>query len=220
MANAVAIVGMNVLVPGADSLDAYWNNLVNGVDAISEVPPNRWDQDLYDPEGADQPNRLYCRRGGFVDEFAHFDPMAFGVMPASVPEIEPEQLLALRVAAAAIEDAGGMERLPDRDRVGVILGRLGMSSVTNVKFYLRVRLADEMCVFIRELVPEVAEDRLDRLRDLIGERLGPSHPESVIGLMPNLTASRVANRLNLRGPSYILDAACASSLIAVDHAIA
>jgi acyl transferase domain-containing protein len=219
MANAVAIVGMNVLVPGADSLDAYWNNLVNGIDAISDVPPNRWDQDLYDPELADQPNRLYCRRGGFVDEFAYFDPMAFGVMPASVPEIEPEQLLALRVAAAAIEDAGGMHRLPDRDRVGVILGRLGMSSVTNVKFYLRVRLADEMCGFIRELVPELAADRLDRLRGLISERLGPSHPDSVIGLMPNLTASRVANRLNLRGPSYILDAACASSLIALNHAM-
>jgi acyl transferase domain-containing protein len=220
MADAVAIVGMNVLVPGADSLEAYWNNLVNGIDAISDVPPNRWDQDLYDPELGDQPNRLYCRRGGFVDEFAYFDPMAFGVMPASVPEIEPEQLLALRVAAAAIGDAGGMDRLPDRDRVGVILGRLGISSVTNVKFYLRVRLADEMCDFVRELVPEVAEDRLDRLRELIGERLGPSHPESVIGLMPNLTASRVANRLNLRGPSYILDAACASSLIAVNHGIA
>jgi acyl transferase domain-containing protein len=216
----VAIVGMAVLVPGADSLDAYWSNLVNGVDAITDVPSNRWGPELYDPELAHQPNRLYCRRGGFVDEFAYFDPMTFGVMPASVPEIEPEQLLALRVAAAAIEDAGGMDRLPDRDRVGVILGRLGLSSITNVKFYLRVRLADQMCDFMRELVPELSQDRLDQVRELIGERLGPYHPDAVIGLMPNLTASRVANRLDLRGPSYILDAACASSLIAVDHGIA
>jgi len=220
MAESVAIVGMDVLLPGADSLDAYWSNLTRGVDAITDVPPNRWGPELYDPERGQQPDRLYCRRGGFVDELAYFDPMAFGVMPASVPEIEPEQLLALRVAAAAIEDAGGMDRLPDRDRVGVILGRLGMSSVTSVKFYLRVRLADQVCDFVRELVPELAEDRLARFRELIGERLGPYHPEAVIGLMPNLAASRVANRLGLRGPSYTLDAACASSLIAVDHGIA
>jgi acyl transferase domain-containing protein len=218
-AESVAIVGMSVLLPGADSLDAYWRNLTQGVDAITDVPSNRWGPELYDPDRGHRPDRLYCRRGGFVDELAYFDPMAFGVMPASVPEIEPEQLLALRVAAAAIEDAGGMDRLPDRDRVGVILGRLGMSSVTNVKFYLRVRLADQVCDFMRELVPELAEDGLARVRQLIEERLGPYHPEGVIGLMPNLAASRIANRLDLRGPSYILDAACASSLIAVNNGI-
>ncbi len=220
LAEPVAIVGMDVLLPRAGSLEDYWDNLVNGVDAISDVPPNRWEPEFYDPERADQPNRIYCRRGGFVDNLAYFDPMPYGVMPASVPETEPEQLLALRVTAGAIADAGGLDRLPDRDRVGVILGRLGQSSVTSIKFFLRVMLPDQMCSYMSELLPELTQDQLDRVRARTIEQLGAYHPENVIGLMPNLTASRVANRLGLRGPAYILDAACASSLIAVDHGIA
>jgi acyl transferase domain-containing protein len=220
LAEPVAIVGMDVLLPGAGSLGEYWRNLVSGVDAITDVPANRWEPEFYDTEHADQPNRIYCRRGGFVDSLAYFDPMPYGVMPASVPETEPEQLLALRVAAGAIADAGGMDRLPDRDRVGVILGRLGQSSVTSIKFFLRVMLPDQMVSYVHELLPELRPDQLDRVRARTVERLGPYHPENVIGLMPNLTASRVANRLGLRGPAYILDAACASSLIAVDHGIA
>ncbi len=220
MAEPVAIVGMGALFPGAGSLDAYWRNLVDGVDAITDVPPNRWEPERYDPEAGHQLTRMYCRRGGFVDEFAYVDPIPYGVMPASVPETEPDQLLALRVAAAAIEDAGGADRLPDRDRVGVILGRLGISGVANAKFDARVRLGDQVCGFIREMIPELPDDRLDGLREMIAERQGPYQPENVIGLMSNLTACRIANRLNLRGTAYNLDAACASSLIAVDHGVA
>nr|WP_244199514.1 beta-ketoacyl synthase N-terminal-like domain-containing protein [Amycolatopsis thailandensis] len=90
------------------------------------------------------------------------------------PGAESDQLIALRVAAQAIADAGGEQRLPaDRQRTGVILGRGVM----------------------------------------------PEAPEAGIGLVPDLAASRLANRLDLRGPAYTVDAACASSLVAVDHAV-
>jgi acyl transferase domain-containing protein len=220
LAEPVAIVGMGAVFPGADCLDTYWQNLTRGVDSISEAPANRWDPEWYDPPLADKPSRLYCRRGGFVDEFASFDPLRFGVMPASVPETEPEQLLALRVVSEAIEDAGGMDRLPDRSRVGVIFGRLGQSSVAGIKFFYRVMLGDILTGFLNELRPGMAPDEVARFQNRIEERLGTYHAENVMGLMPNLTASRVANRLDLRGPAYILDAACASSLIALDHGIA
>lgn len=71
-----------------------------------------------------------------------------------------------------------------------------------------------------ELLPDLDAGQLDRIRTAFTERLGPDSPESVIGLVPNLAASRVANRLDLRGPAYTVDAACASSLIAVDQAVA
>jgi acyl transferase domain-containing protein len=219
MSEPVAIVGMSVLLPGADSLEDYWRNLVAGTDSITDVPENRWQSHYYDPERAGHPSRLYCRRGGFVDESAYFDPLPFGIMPGSVLEIEQDQLLALRVAAAAIEDAGGTDRLPDRDRVGVVLGRLGLAGMASMKFYARVMSGDQITRFIKELVPDIGDDQLNRVRTRIDERLGPFHPENVIGLMSNLAASRIANRLNLRGTSYTLDAACASSLIAVDHAV-
>jgi acyl transferase domain-containing protein len=211
---------MDVVLPGSGSLEQYWRNLVDGVDAIKEAPEHRVERRFLEPEKADKPSRIYCNRGGFVDEFAEFDPMAYGVMPASVPGTEPEQLIALKVAAGAIEDAGGMDRLPERERIGVFLGRLGQSGVSHMKFYGRVRMSDQLVGLLRELLPGVSEEKFGELERRIDASLGPYHPENVIGLMPNLTASRVANRLDLRGPAYTIDAACASSLICLDQGIA
>src|ERR1700733_10430826 len=96
---------MAVLAPGADSLESYWNNLVSGRDAISDLPPGRWDTaDFYDPQ-ANGPERVYCRRGGFLDAI-DFDPLQFGVVPTSVTDTEVEQLILLRMAAAAVANAG------------------------------------------------------------------------------------------------------------------
>ncbi|MFD9563582.1 beta-ketoacyl synthase N-terminal-like domain-containing protein [Streptomyces sp. NPDC059994] len=216
----VAIVGMAVLLPGAKDLDAYWRNLVDGVDAVREVPEGRWDPVYYrpgDPGGA--ADRIYCRRGGFVDGLAEIDAARFGIMPSSVAGTEPDQLIALSVAARAIADAGGEERLPERGRVGVVLGRGGYLNPGLVRLDQRVRTAHQLTHTLGELLPHLAPDQLDRVRAAFTETLGPEHPESAIGLVPNLAASRIANRLDLRGPAYTVDAACASSLIAVDQAI-
>ncbi|GAA1315132.1 type I polyketide synthase [Saccharothrix xinjiangensis] len=218
-AEPVAIVGMAVLFPGAPDLDAYWRNIVDGVDAIADVPPDRWDGEFYDPgPGPRRADRVYCRRGGFVD--AAVDVAGFGVMPGSVPGTEPDQLIALQVAADAIADAGGDAVLPaDRRRVGVVLGRGGYLTPGLVRLDQRVRTANQVVRTLRELVPELDDDRLERVRAAFADQLGPEAPESAIGLVPNLAASRVANRLDLRGPAYTVDAACASSLVAVDHAV-
>ncbi|MFE2881833.1 beta-ketoacyl synthase N-terminal-like domain-containing protein [Streptomyces sp. NPDC059272] len=219
----VAIVGMSVLLPGAADLDAYWRNLLGGTDAISEVPDGRWDADYYRPDSASGPavaDQVYCRRGGFVDELAEVEVTRFGIMPNSVPGTEPDQLIALHVAAAALADAGGESRLPDRQRVGVVLGRGGYLTPGLVRLDQRVRTAGQLVHTLGELLPDLDPRQLDRIRTAFTERLGPDSPESVIGLVPNLAASRVANRLDLRGPAYTVDAACASSLIAVDQAVA
>ncbi|MEV6315396.1 beta-ketoacyl synthase N-terminal-like domain-containing protein [Streptomyces sp. NPDC051776] len=220
----VAIVGMAVLLPGAPDLDTYWRNLQHCTDAITEVPAGRWDSEYYHPQSADgaarPPDRVYCRRGGFVDEFAEAEVTRFGIMPASVPGTEPDQLLALKVAAAAIEDAGGEDRLPDRQRVGVVLGRGGYLTPGLVRLDQRVRTARQLVRTLGELMPDLGEERLARVHAAFVDRLGPDRPEAAIGLVPNLAASRVANRLDLRGPAYTVDAACASSLVAVDQAVA
>ncbi|MDH6128072.1 type I polyketide synthase [Kitasatospora sp. GP82] len=218
----VAVVGMAVLLPGAPDLATYWRNLVGGVDAITDVPEGRWDAGYYDPgaaAGPAAPDRLYCRRGGFVDALAEVQPTRFGIMPSSVSGTEPDQLIALQVAAAAIADAGGPERLPDRDRVGVMLGRGGYLTPGLVRLDQRVRSAHQVVRTLGELLPDLTASQLDRVREAFVDRLGPDRPESAIGLVPNLAASRVANRLDLRGPAYTVDAACASSLVAVDQAV-
>ncbi|MFK0259855.1 beta-ketoacyl synthase N-terminal-like domain-containing protein [Streptomyces angustmyceticus] len=219
-----AIVGMGALFPGADGLDAYWRNLLAGTDCITDVPPARWDPAIYyDPHGAEGParsDRFYCRRGGFLDEQAAFDPTRFGIMPATVPGAEPDQLLALRVIADAVADAGGPERLPaDRSRIGVVLGRGGFMGVATARLDQRVRTAHQLAVTLRELAPELGESKISAVRAAFQESLGPERPEASIGLVPSFTAARTANRLDFRGPAYTLDAACASSLLAVAQAV-
>ncbi|MFI1797993.1 beta-ketoacyl synthase N-terminal-like domain-containing protein [Streptomyces sp. NPDC020379] len=209
----VAVTGMAVTLPGAEDLDRYWHNLLTGVDAISEVPPGRWDQDAY------RSGAIYCRRGGFVDDrLTGFDPAAFGIMPGSVQAIEPDQLIALRTAAAAIADAGGLAAA-DPARVGVVLGRGGYLTPGLARLDQRVRTAGQLTRTLRELLPEVGEERLAQVRTAFEEALGPDSPDGVIGLVPNFAASRIANRLDLRGPAYTVDAACASSLLAVGQAV-
>ena len=149
----VAIVGMAALFPGVPDLATYWHNLVNGVDAISSVPTDRWDAEYYEPS-ARRADRIYCRRGGFVD--AEVDAARFGIMPNSVRDAEPDQLIALRVAAEAIADAGGEDRLPaDRQRVGVILGRGGYLTPGLVRLDQRVRAANQLVKTLGELLPDL-----------------------------------------------------------------
>ncbi|WP_406011255.1 beta-ketoacyl synthase N-terminal-like domain-containing protein [Streptomyces sp. NBC_00637] len=213
---------MAVLLPGAADLDAYWRNLRDGVDAIGEVPEGRWDAEYYRPGTASDPaaaDRVYARRGGFVDGLAQVEVTRFGIMPHSVAGTEPDQLIALHVASAALDDAGGTERLADRGRVGVVLGRGGYLGPGLVRLDQRVRTAGQLVRTLGELLPDLTSGQLGRVREAFTERLGPDSPEAAIGLVPNLAASRIANRLDLRGPAYTVDAACASSLVAVDQAV-
>ena len=217
----VAIVGMAAVFPGAPDLATYWSNILTGVDAITNVPATRWDGSYYDPEAAAtrRGDRLYCRRGGFV-EHATFDPARFGIMPLAVSGAEPDQLIALQVAAEALADAGGEDQLGDRSRVGVIVGRGGYLTPGLARLDQRIRTANQLVTTLRELLPDLDDAELDRVRTAFQTRLGPEQPEAAIDLVPNLVASRVANRLDLAGPAYTVDAACASSLVAIDHAVA
>jgi Polyketide synthase modules and related proteins len=219
----IAIVGMGAVFPGAGDAATYWRNICAGVDAITDVPAHRWDPACYyDADSYAGPavsDRFYCRRGGFIDELATFDPTRFGIMPTAVEGAEPDQLLALRTAAEAITDAGGDERLPDRARIGVIVGRGGYITPGVARFDQRVRTSHQLVSVLAELVPDLSKEQLCAVRTAFCEKLGPHRPDTVIGLVPNFAASRIANRFDLRGPAYTVDAACASSLIAVEHAV-
>jgi acyl transferase domain-containing protein len=101
----VAIVGMSCILPKAPDLQQYWDNILAKVDAITEIPKDRWDWELYydaDPRAKD---KIYSRWGGFLDN-QDFDPVEFGMPPNSLKSVDPMQLLALKAARLAIEDAG------------------------------------------------------------------------------------------------------------------
>ncbi|HEY8544749.1 MAG TPA: beta-ketoacyl synthase N-terminal-like domain-containing protein [Acidimicrobiales bacterium] len=220
----IAVVGMGCVFPGAPTVDDLWRNVCAGVDAIGDVPPDRWDPVFYAPvpEGAapaPHPDRFYCRRGGFVDEAA-FDPAAFGVMPIAVDGAEPDQFIALTQAAAALADSGDAHERVPADRVGVIVGRGGYRTPGVARLDQRVHVARQLVEGLRALLPDIAPERLAQVHEEFVRALGPDRPEASIGLVPNLVASRIANRFDFQGPAFAVDAACASTLVAVDHAVA
>ena len=122
--NPIAIIGLGCRFPGsADRPQALWQLLMDRVDAIGEVPPERWDlRRFYDPD-PERPGKMYVREGGFLSEpIDRFDALAFGISPREAQHMDPQQRLLLEVTWEALDDAGlAQERLRGRD-VGVFVG--------------------------------------------------------------------------------------------------
>ncbi|WP_126285906.1 non-ribosomal peptide synthetase/type I polyketide synthase [Burkholderia stagnalis] len=119
----IAIVGMSCRFPGAaHDLDAYWQLLNDGVDAISEVPRERWDVDAYYDPDPEAPGRMYCRFGGFLDGVDQFDPAFFRITPREAAAMDPQQRLLLEVSHEALEHAGIPVDSLKGSRTGVFVG--------------------------------------------------------------------------------------------------
>lgn len=118
----IAIVGIGCRFPGASSPEAFWHLLHHGIDAISEVPTQRWDVDsLYDPEPA-TPGKMSTRYGGFIEGVDSFDPSFFGISPREAERIDPQQRVVLKVAWEALENAGIPPSNLSGSQTGVFIG--------------------------------------------------------------------------------------------------
>jgi thioester reductase-like protein len=102
----IAIIGIGCRFPGAKDPESFWQLLHNGVDAISEVPKERWDIDKYYNPEPGTPGQMNTRWGGFLNQVDQFDPSFFGISPREVERMDPQQRLVLEVAWEAIENAG------------------------------------------------------------------------------------------------------------------
>ncbi|WNG36469.1 type I polyketide synthase [Archangium violaceum] len=119
----IALIGMSCRFPGgAEDPETFWRQLREGLDAIREVPKDRWDLDAwYDPD-PEARGKILTRRGGFVDGLQEFDPGFFGISPRETAAMDPQQRLVLEVGWEALERAGVA---PDRlggSRTGVFVG--------------------------------------------------------------------------------------------------
>jgi acyl transferase domain-containing protein/SAM-dependent methyltransferase len=132
----IAIVGMGLRLPGgANDPDSFWQLLWNGVDAITEVPAERWPiADFFDPD-PDAPGKMTTRHGGFLADIDRFDPAFFGISPREAESMDPQQRLLLEVAWEALEHAGVDADSLFGTNAGVYVG-MGNSD------YLRLLLAD------------------------------------------------------------------------------
>ena len=207
----IAIVGMSCFFPQSAGLKAYWRLLLQGRDAITEVPPTHWSKaDYFDPDPR-TPDHVYCTRGGFLPPI-DFDPSEFGIPPASLEATDSSQLLALLAAKQALRDAG----LPlNRDRTSVILGVTGTQELV---IPLSSRLGFPRWRRALEGAGIDADRREQVMRTIAGSYV-PWQENSFPGLLGNVVAGRISNRLDLSGTNCVVDAACASSFAAVHVAL-
>ncbi|OBG21202.1 polyketide synthase [Mycolicibacterium celeriflavum] len=118
----IAIVAVSCRFPGAPDPEAFWEVLSGGVDAIGEVPEDRYDIDeFYDPD-PEAPGKIYTRSGGFLDQIDGFDPEFFGISPREAVWIEPQQRLTLEAAWEGLERAGYAPSALRGSRTGIFMG--------------------------------------------------------------------------------------------------
>jgi acyl transferase domain-containing protein len=214
----VAIIGMSCIFPGAANLQQYWHNIVSKVDAVGD-PTERWGAELfYDPQSTSN-DRIYCKRGGYLKELAEFDPLQHGVAPYSIQGAEPGHFLALRAAHEALTDAGYFEKPVDGARVEVILGKGAQFGPADVNAIQHGIVIDQTIRILKQLHPEHTEEELETVKRELKADLAPFNAETVPGLVSSIVTGRINNRLDFMGANYTVDAACASSLIAVERGI-
>ena len=183
----IAIVGMGCRFPGASSPDEFWRMLVEGIDAISDIPPDRWNNMSHfvlaaDRSGASNGNGLAktVRRGGWLSDVDQFDPAFFGISPREAKLIDPQQRLLLEVAWETLEDLGMPATTIRGSRTGVFVG-----AATN------------------------------DYRQRVYGRTDELDPYWCTGNASSIIANRLSFVMDLRGPSMTIDTACSSSLVAV-----
>jgi acyl transferase domain-containing protein len=209
----IAIIGMACIFPGARDMPTYWNNILAGVDAIGE-PLEDWGAQRYLDSG-----RIKTQYGGYLRDLYRFDAAEFGIMPNSINGSEPDQFLALRVARDALADAGYMRPDVDHADTGIVLGHSTYLHRGQGTLIQQNIVLDQTLDVLKAAIPDLGADALAELRSILQKKLPPTNADTVPGLVPNVMTGRIANRLNLRGPNYLLDAACSSSLLAVGAAI-
>jgi acyl transferase domain-containing protein/NAD(P)H-dependent flavin oxidoreductase YrpB (nitropropane dioxygenase family)/NAD(P)-dependent dehydrogenase (short-subunit alcohol dehydrogenase family)/acyl carrier protein len=196
----VAIVGIACAFSGAEDVGSFWRRILDASPSFTDVPDSRWNAQRHHGDQAISGDRVVSTRGAFIEPIA-FDALAYGIPPSSMATIEPIQLLSLEMAQRALTHAGYGHGGFDRSRTSVIFGAEAGSELRDALTLRAVLPAyvDSVPASLQEQFPRFTEDTFP-------------------GTLSNVIAGRIASRLDLGGSNFTIDAACASSLAALDMA--
>jgi len=193
----IAIIGIGCRFPGAKDPEAFWQLLRDGIDAISEVPVDRWDSNAFYDANAGVPGKMNTRWGGFLEHVDQFDPHFFGISPREAGRMDPQHRLLLEVAWEALEDAGQAPHRLAGTQTGVFIGIGGID-------YSQLQLRSGDFPFDIEAYTgtgnahSIAANRLSYLFDL----RGPSLPVDT-ACSSSLVAIHLARQSLLHGESTL-----------------
>ncbi|MGE5705084.1 MAG: beta-ketoacyl synthase N-terminal-like domain-containing protein, partial [Clostridia bacterium] len=215
----IAIVGMAGMFPDASDVQTFWANLLEGKDAVTHFPRERFDMELYyDPSGKD-PKKTYTTKGGFLTPVKH-KPTHWKIPPSSASYVDEAHYLALRTAEQALAQAGYDPDSWNRGNISVMLGFLPYQ---NKKLFADVRVNyQEIHLMIEQvfcehasIVPADARQHiLEEARNRFFEKLPEVTEDTLQGYLGSLTAGRITKHFDFHGAQLATDAACCSAHLA------
>jgi malonyl CoA-acyl carrier protein transacylase len=211
----IAVVGVSALFPGSLDKTGFWRDILAGKDLLKEIPETHWLIDDYYDADPTKPDKTYAKRGAFLDDVP-FDPMEWGIPPSIVPQTDTTQLLALIVAKQVLDDATrGQFASMDRSRTSCILG---VTSGQELMGSMVARL--QRPVWVKALRESgMVESEVQAVCDRISASYTKWEEAAFPGLLGNVVAGRIANRLDIGGTNCVTDAACASTFSALSMAV-
>ncbi len=220
---ALAIVGLSAILPDAPDYKTFWSNLEKGRYSIGDIPPDRWNTDLYYDPDPSLPGKSYSKIGGFVRKW-EWEPMKWKlpIPPKVADAMDEAQKWAVACARNVLLDYGHPERTLDFERTAVVVGTAMAGDLhywTSLGIFL-----PEYAQALGEAPAFAALSEADRKTILsqLGERVADRFPgvteDSMPGELANCIAGRIANLFDFHGPNFVCDAACASGLAAIDAA--
>jgi len=221
---AVAIVGVGAVLPGAPNARKFWQNIKEGVYSITEVNADRWNPALYYDADPKAPDKTYSKIGGWVRDW-EWDPLKWRMpIPPRVSDaMDLTQKWAIVAVREALNDYGYPDRRLDAERTAVILGN-AMAGDTHLYSAARVLFAEYSDMLTRapgfSALPDSARKAiLHELRAEMGMKLLDITEDTMPGELANIIAGRVAALWDFKGPNFVADAACASTMAALSAAI-
>ncbi len=218
---AIAVIGMGAVLPGALTINAFWDLLSTGRDPKTDVPVKRWNPAIYLDPKAKGPWRSHNTRGGFITDFV-YDWKKHKVAPKQIANANPLQFMLLDAADQALQDAGYGSKPFDRQRAAVIVG-----SVFGGDFACEMQMGLRIPEFQRYLRNEmlsrgVPENEVEQVvADY--EQLLLKHMPALLDETGSFTASTLASRLtktfDMMGGAFSIDAGDTSSMAAISAGI-
>ncbi|MGP8283785.1 MAG: SDR family NAD(P)-dependent oxidoreductase [Desulfomonilaceae bacterium] len=219
----IAVIGIGLRLPGSDSPEKFWRQIVEKRSGIMPTPDERWGSvDLYYDSDPRVPDKTYSKIGGFICDF-NFDPLKYRIPPTVAQKMDRTQKMAIACVADALADAGLSPEALKGQRVGTVIGNSMGGEITDLyaervglpRTLLRMREAMASVNVDSSISEKIIEDF--RGRFLAG--LPEITEDSLPGELANVISGRIANVFNLEGPNFTVDAACASSMAAIMNAV-
>ncbi|MBP5403672.1 MAG: acyltransferase domain-containing protein [Elusimicrobiaceae bacterium] len=219
----IAVVGIGAIMPGALNKDEFWNNIQTGKYCITEIPASYWDYKLFYSPDHKAEDKLYSKIGGFIPQEFKFNSLKYRIPPQIAKQMDTVQHLAIETTRMALEDSGYDKKDFDRNRTAVIIGN-SMGGMKNEMSNTRLNrpwlyeILKETPTY-KSLAPQAAEQLISEMDAGVREKFMPVTEDSMPGELANVIAGRVANVFDVHGTNFTVDAACATSLAAIDQAV-